>query len=194
MNKDVMNQGVQILLDRMDTNPEEFADGGEGKWADITGAIHARVMEKKEGKDYGKPLPFLTDPEVEALYEKLEDARRENFTADVLRRLANAPQELEQRELWANTSRTTYSTTNLPLVGTPMTGATGTTLTTSFPNTTVTGKISLSQADVASLTTQQKAELVKALDEYRNQRHEELHKQLELSVKAQRKKLAKAVK
>ena len=119
MNKDVMNQGVQILLDRMDTNPEEFADGGEGKWADITGAIHARVMEKKEGKDYGKPLPFLTDPEVEALYEKLEDARRENFTADVLRRLANAPQELEQRELW---ERPSYSTSNQPVLGTPVTG------------------------------------------------------------------------
>jgi hypothetical protein len=26
MNKDAMNQGVQILLDRMDTNPEEFED------------------------------------------------------------------------------------------------------------------------------------------------------------------------
>ena len=118
MNKDVMNQGVQILLDRMDTNPEEFADGGEGKWADITGAIHARVMEKKEGKDYGKPLPFLTDPEVEALYEKLEDARRENFTADVMRRLADAPQEVIQPELW----KTSYSSSNQPVLGTPVTG------------------------------------------------------------------------
>jgi hypothetical protein len=41
MNKDVMNQGVQILLDRMDTNPEEF-DDYTGKWGDIIGAVHAR--------------------------------------------------------------------------------------------------------------------------------------------------------
>ena len=94
MNKDVMNEGVQILLARMDTNPEEFEEGNYSKWADIIGAVTARVKEKTEGKDYGKPLPFLSDPEVSALYDKLEDVRRENFTADVMRRLANAPQEL----------------------------------------------------------------------------------------------------
>lgn len=102
MNKDVMNQGVQILLDRMDTNPEEFEEGSYSKWSDIVQAVHARVKERTEGKDYGKPLPFLTDPEVNALYDKLEDVRRENFTADVLRRLANAPQEQYQEDLFGN--------------------------------------------------------------------------------------------
>jgi hypothetical protein len=47
MNKDAMNQGVQILLDRMDTNPEEFDDYA-GKWGDIIGAVHARKSIPEE--------------------------------------------------------------------------------------------------------------------------------------------------
>ena len=111
MNKDVMNQGVQILLDRMDTNPEEF-DDYTGKWGDIIGAVHARKsIPEENSKD--APLPFLTTPEVNALYEKLEDVRRENFTADVLRRLAD--DSVKQQELW----ETSYSTSNHPVLGTP---------------------------------------------------------------------------
>jgi hypothetical protein len=116
MNKDVMNQGVQILLDRMDTNPEEFEDYS-GKWGDIIGAVHARKsIPEAHSKD--APLPFLTDPEVNALYEKLEDVRRENFTSDVLRRLADTPKEITQQELW---DKPIYSTSNIPHIGTPVT-------------------------------------------------------------------------
>ncbi len=116
MNKDVMNQGVQILLDRMDTNPEEF-DDYTGKWGDIIGAVHARKsIPEAHSKD--APLPFLTDPEVNALYEKLEDVRRENFTSDVLRRLADTPKEITQQELW---DKPIYSTSNIPHIGTPVT-------------------------------------------------------------------------
>ena len=115
MNKDAMNQGVQILLDRMDTNPEEF-DDYTGKWGDIIGAVHARKsIPEENSKD--APLPFLTTPEVNALYEKLEDVRRENFTADVLRRLAD--DSVKQQELWANVS--TYSTSNSPYVNASLT-------------------------------------------------------------------------
>jgi hypothetical protein len=113
MNKDAMNQGVQILLERMDTNPEEFDDYA-GKWGDIIGAVHAR-KDIPEAHRKDAPLPFLTDPEVNALYEKLEDVRRENFTSDVLRRLADTPKEIAQQELWD----TSYSSSNHPVLGTP---------------------------------------------------------------------------
>lgn len=186
MNKDVMNQGVQILLDRMDTNPEEFEEGNYSKWADIIGAVTARVKEKTEGKDYGKPLPFLSDPEVSALYDKLEDVRRENFTADVMRRLANAPQELEQQELW---EKPTYSMSNQPVLGTPVTGTT-------WSNPTTTAKINLSQVELSSMTDRQKELIAEAIDEIKQKRHEQLHKELELAIKAEKKKasLRKAVK
>jgi hypothetical protein len=144
MNKDVMNEGVQILLDRMDTNPEEFDDYA-GKWGDIIGAVHARKNLPPNVKLVDNhPLPFLTDPEVNALYDKLEDVRRENFTSDVLRRLANTPKEIAQQELWD----TSYSSSNLPHIGTPMTTKT------------------VTLSEIERLTERDKDKILDALDSY----------------------------
>jgi hypothetical protein len=141
MNKDVMNQGVQILLDRMDTNPEEF-DDYTGKWGDIIGAVHARKsVPETHSKD--APLPFLTDPEVNALYEKLEDVRRENFTADVLRRLAD--DSVKQQELW---DKPIYSTSNIPHIRTPVTTRT------------------VTLSEIERLTEREKDKILDALDSY----------------------------
>jgi hypothetical protein len=157
MNKDSMNQGVQILLERMDTNPEEFEDYA-GKWGDIIGAILARKNSSDEhSKD--APLPFLTDAEVNALYDKLEDVRRENFTADVLRRLAD--DSVKQQELW----ETIYTTSRLPI------GANTNSLTTG-----TWGSSSITTAGVLSLGEAQKEQLVKALDEYKHQQSKKIHR------------------
>ena len=144
MNKDVMNEGVQILLDRMDTNPEEFDDYA-GKWGDIIGAVHARKNLPPNVKLVDNhPLPFLTDPEVNALYDKLEDVRRENFTSDVLRRLADTPKEIAQQELWD----TSYSSSNHPVLGTPMTTKT------------------VTLSEIERLTERDKDKILDALDSY----------------------------
>jgi hypothetical protein len=174
MNKDAMNQGVQILLDRMDTNPEEF-DDYTGKWGDIIGAVHARKsIPEENSKD--APLPFLTTPEVNALYEKLEDVRRENFTADVLRRLAD--DSVKQQELWANVS--TYSTSNHPVLGTPPS------LTTTLPHTTgAWGTSSITHAQTLSLSEREKQQLCEALEDYKLKQHKDLHKAFGLAVKAE---------
>lgn len=164
MNKDAMNQGVQILLDRMDTNPEEFEDDfalGGGKWYDIVQAVHVR-KDKNE-----KTLPFLSDAEVNALYDKLEDVRRENFTAAVLRRLADTPQEITQQGLWDKPS---YSTTNQPLT---LRSGTGT-------GTATWGTSSITTAQALSLGDKQKEELVKALEEYRKDYVKEKKQRLSL--------------
>jgi hypothetical protein len=173
MNKDVMNQGVQILLDRMDTNPEEFeydiARGG-GKWSDIVQAVHVR-KDKNE-----KTLPFLSDAEVNALYDKLEDVRRENFTSDVLRRLADTPKEIAQQELWD----TSYSSSNHPVLGTPPS------LTTTLPHTTGTwGASSITTAQALSLSEREKQQLCEALEDYKLKQHKDLHKAFGLAVKAE---------
>lgn len=144
MNKDVMNEGVQILLDRMDTNPEEFDDYA-GKWGDIIGAVHARKNLPPNVKLVDNhPLPFLTDPEVNALYDKLEDVRRENFTSDVLRRLADTPKEIAQQELWD----TSYSSSNIPHIGTPVTTRT------------------VTLSEIERLTERDKDKILDALDSY----------------------------
>ncbi len=180
MNKDAMNQGVQILLERMDTNPEEFEDDfalGGGKWYDIVQAVHVR-KDKNE-----KTLPFLSDAEVNALYDKLEDVRRENFTAAVLRRLADTPQEITQQGLWDKPS---YSTSNHPVLGTPSS------LTTTLPHTTATtagtwGASSISHAQVLSLSEREKQQLYEALEDYNDKinikEHEKLHQQVANVIK-----------
>jgi hypothetical protein len=152
MNKDVMNQGVQILLDRMDTNPEEFEDYS-GRWGDIIGAVHAR-KSIPAGHSKDAPLPFLTDPEVNALYDKLEDVRRENFTADVLRRLADTPREQIQEDLFDSRS---YSTSNIPLGGGALTSTTGAVGTW--------GKSSVTLAEVQALNEERKQQIIDAMTE-----------------------------
>ena len=176
MNKDAMNQGVQILLDRMDTNPEEFEEGSSSKWADIMNAVTAR-KNVPEAHAKNAPLPFLTDPEVNALYDKLEDVRRENFTADVLRRLADTPKEIAQQELW----ETSYSTSNVPHIG-----AIGASLTTTLPHTTgAWGTSSITTAQALSLSEREKEQLYEALEDYKLKQHKDLHKAFGLAVKAE---------
>jgi len=171
MNKDAMNQGVQILLERMDTNPEEFEEGSSSKWADIMNAVTAR-KNVPEAHAKNAPLPFLTDPEVNALYDKLEDVRRENFTADVLRRLADTPNEIAQQELW----ETSYSTSRLP-IGTN---------TNSLTTTGTWGTNSITTAQALSLSEREKEQLCEALEDYKLKQHEKLHQQVIAEVKKQK--------
>ena len=85
--------GVKILLRRMETNPEEFykrvdtSDEYETiknvKWHDI---IHSVIVSRHEGKIFGWSL-FLTDTEVDALFEGYAKIRRKEFDNYVMRQL-----------------------------------------------------------------------------------------------------------
>lgn len=88
-----MNEGIRILLERMETHPQEFSNGILLKWADVVGDI----MQRAKGK--ADPVPFLNDAEVQAIYDKLRDLERQEFTAKVLRKLADTPEEPEQLDL-----------------------------------------------------------------------------------------------
>ena len=88
-----MNEGVRILLERMETHPQEFNNGILHKWADVVGD----VMQRARGE--ANPVPFLDDAEVQAIYDKLRDLERHEFTAKVLRKLADTPEEPEQLDL-----------------------------------------------------------------------------------------------
>jgi len=88
-----MNEGVRILLERMETHPQEFNNGILHKWADVVGD----VMQRARGE--ANPVPFLDDAEVQAIYDKLRDLERHEFTAKVLRKLADTPEEREHEQL-----------------------------------------------------------------------------------------------
>ena len=73
-----MNEGVQILLARMQTNPEEFINSG--KWQFLQDGI----------KD--KRLSFLDSEEIQALDNGLKEMYRQKFTAMVLTKLTESVQ------------------------------------------------------------------------------------------------------
>lgn len=96
----INNQGVKILLERMDSNPDEFVQGAPDlpipiKWrkiiveiAERVGTMGIGVTETNRVPDY-TPLPFLSDDEVLAVYEKLNSIRGDLFTKQIMSTLLN---------------------------------------------------------------------------------------------------------
>lgn len=76
-----MNQGVEILLSRMDSNPDEFTTA-RGKWDWIMDGVNRRVA----GKDKDV-LAYLTDEEAQVLYDKMQLLARDGFTRSVMETL-----------------------------------------------------------------------------------------------------------
>ena len=83
-----MNKGVQILLERMSSNPDEFVpdirNGYPPKWRNILLSVEMRM---KGGKDYADQLPFLNDKEIKALWLKMQELQGELFTKQVMNTL-----------------------------------------------------------------------------------------------------------
>lgn len=105
-----MNKGVEMLLRRMESHPEEFADtydpyrdrSTEGKWDSIIREVLHRVevIDRDNGhKDasngvhphrYGKPLGYLSDEEILTLLAKLDETRAKVFEHRVMATLLGA--------------------------------------------------------------------------------------------------------
>ena len=94
-----MNKGVQILLERMNSNPDEFIptlrDGYPPKWRDILLSIEMRT---NGGKEYKDQLPFLNDKEVKAIWEKMQSLQGELFTKRVMDTLLRDAHDFETLE------------------------------------------------------------------------------------------------
>lgn len=90
-----MNQGLEILLARMDSNPEEFIPDVIGnypdKWRNILQQIEHRIRAKtfkaKEGEYLHVELPYLKIEELETVWEKLQSLQGELFTKRVMNTL-----------------------------------------------------------------------------------------------------------
>jgi hypothetical protein len=90
-----MNKGVQILLERMRSNPDEFIptlrDGYPAKWRDILLSVEMRT---NGGKDYKDQLPFLNDEEVKALWDGMQQLQGDLFTKKIMNTLLTDTREL----------------------------------------------------------------------------------------------------
>jgi hypothetical protein len=89
-----INKGVQILLERMSSNPDEFIpdlrNGYPPKWRDILMGVQMRASKDK---DYADQLPFLNDKEIKALWEKMQSLQGDLFTKRVMNTLLRESHE-----------------------------------------------------------------------------------------------------
>jgi hypothetical protein len=102
-----VNQGVEIILKRMDSNPEEFQMFDDypsaGKWHWLMYPLNHRghaLTEQTPNSIVSNPPPLahLSDEEVVALYKKLMEVQGEAFTQRVLKTMLDEP---EQKD-WVN--------------------------------------------------------------------------------------------
>jgi hypothetical protein len=86
--------GVKILLERMDTNPEEFIAPFNqikgARWSNLMSGIIAHKLEK----DVRGDINFLTEAEVDAVFEKYKTIRRKAFDDHILREVLGADEKL----------------------------------------------------------------------------------------------------
>lgn len=97
----MMDEVVDLLIKRMDSNPEEFCYGWdpdtdnnlyvEGhrapKWRQVVYQMRQRVGELMRDANMPKPLPFLSDEQIERLYTKYIEVQGNEFEKYVLRTL-----------------------------------------------------------------------------------------------------------
>jgi hypothetical protein len=88
-----MNKGVQILLERVKSNPEEFTP-------DITGRYPEKwrnILQQIEGRANGEVpryLDFLPDAEIAELWRAMQSVRGDQFTKQVMNTLLRDGVEL----------------------------------------------------------------------------------------------------
>jgi len=84
--------GVQILLKRMESHPEEFQKGGT--YAQLTMAVFARKGKDTEG--YAFLIRGLTDAEVDALHAGIIKLSRSEFDEWVMKEVLVEAEEKKQ--------------------------------------------------------------------------------------------------
>lgn len=87
-----MNRGVEVLLKRMESTPEEFMgqQGSVTKWGWVIQSVVRRAHQGYPA--HSADVPYLLDDEVKAIYDKWLELQRERFTEDVLKTLLAEPE------------------------------------------------------------------------------------------------------
>jgi hypothetical protein len=93
MTTENMNKGLQILLERIKSNPEEFTPDITGrypdKWRNILQQVEGRANDKS-----CRYLDFLSDAEIAEVWRAIQDVRGDQFTKQVMNTLLRDGVEL----------------------------------------------------------------------------------------------------
>ena len=91
--------GVQIILKRMESNPDEFTNPNEYRWQAVVSGVFAR-KEGIKGKETGA-VRGLTDAEVDALHAGFTKLAQPAFDEYVMKNIFDDAEELKQLALTA---------------------------------------------------------------------------------------------
>ena len=96
--KPELSEGVKLVLDRMESNPEEFeCDIGEGKWGRMLAVVHARMFSFKAAVSRPPSEPWLTQYEVEAIWNGYVKVQQNKFHRHVMEKILDDG-EAERKE------------------------------------------------------------------------------------------------
>lgn len=117
-------EGVQLLLQRMESHPKEF-EIDSGKWGSTMRVVYERTHNAKVGRVV--PEPWLTQEEVWAVWGKYKEIKQQEFHEFVMKKLFEEEAAPKERMQLSGTG--VYGITNLqPGEITPITLAGNTTI------------------------------------------------------------------
>ena len=85
MRTEEMNKGVQILLERIKSNPEEFTPDIAGRYPDKWRVVLQEVQARVRGEP--QFLDFLSEAEIAELWRAMQGVRSDQFTKKVMNTL-----------------------------------------------------------------------------------------------------------
>lgn len=120
-----MNKGVQILLQRMESHPQEFVPDLHSnypqKWRMLLTKVDNRINHiKTKGVErkldstgiYTPDLSFLQDDEIQALHAKVQSIRGDLFTKEVMNTLLVAEDDMQSELSFSSSQALSGSTKN----------------------------------------------------------------------------------
>lgn len=115
------NKGVQILLERIKSNPEEFTNlnalspsKSPSRWGFIIRGVCTRIHypASKEIE-----LPYLSDEEVAAMYEALKPLLAQQFTESIMEELLRDDSS-PQKDMFSGVTTPVYTAASATIPGT----------------------------------------------------------------------------
>jgi hypothetical protein len=81
-------EAVMLLIDRMDTHPDEFRLEGESKWGHLMSIVRRRVVKNDEDA-----FIILEDFECEMLWNKFKDAGKKQLHSFVMAKILQGDED-----------------------------------------------------------------------------------------------------
>lgn len=79
-----LSEGVELLLRRMESHPDEFKDSMHGKWNHVLSVVEERMFNP-HGKRRAEP--WMSDTEVRAIWKGYQKLKQKSFHDFVMKKL-----------------------------------------------------------------------------------------------------------